>query len=113
MKITILIDNITRPTPRSKILPVVLDELNHIGVSDRDITVVIALGTHRYMTNREIVEDLGREVVNRVEVINHEWENSSNFVDLGRTENGTPVMINKKVYESDFIIGVGSVVPHV
>ena len=63
---------ITRPTPRERIIPVLLDELNQAGVPDKDITVLISLGTHRYMTNQEIEECYGKEVVERIAVVNHE-----------------------------------------
>jgi len=51
MKVVIIADDITRPTPRERIIPVLLDELNQAGVPDKDITVLISLGTHRYMSN--------------------------------------------------------------
>lgn len=50
MKVTIIVaDNMTRSIPREKILPVIINELNDVEVDDDDITVVIALGIHRYM----------------------------------------------------------------
>lgn len=112
MKVVILVDDITRPTPQDRILPILLDELNKAGISDKDISVLIALGTHRYMTDEEIVQHCGQETMNRVEIINHEWKNSHNFVNLGSTKKGTPVVVNRKVFEADYIIGIGSIVPH-
>ena len=52
-KVVILADDITRLTPVIEILPHVLNEINMGGVSDKDITLVIALGTHRPMTQDE------------------------------------------------------------
>jgi len=112
MKVVIVADDITRATPRDKIIPVLLDELNNAGVSDDDITVVIALGTHRYMTNEEILKCFGNEVVKRVRIVNHEWMDPSKLVYVGTTKRGTPVYVNRLVYESDFVIGVGSIIPH-
>lgn len=112
MKVAILIDDLTRPTPQNRILPVLLNELNQAGVKNKDILVMIALGTHRYMTESEITERVGKEVAKRVEIVNHEWKDKDNFVNLGTTEIGTPVVVNKKVCEVDYIIGVGSIVPH-
>jgi len=112
MKVTIVIDDLTRPTPQERILPVILKELSQVGVKDQDITVIIALGTHEYMTPEEISERVGKEIFNRVAVINHEWKNEHIFVSLGRTGMGSSVQLNKKAYESDYLMGVGSIVPH-
>lgn len=112
MEVAILVDDLTRPTPQNRILPILLDELHDAGIKDKDITVIIALGTHRYMTKEEITQRYGKEVINRVEVINHEWKNNDNFINLGSTEKMTPVIVNKRVYQADYVIGVGSIVPH-
>jgi lactate racemase len=112
MKVVILADDFTRPTPRKPILRILLDELNVAGVPDDDITVIIALGTHRYMTEEEILDCFGEEIVSRVEVINHEWMDQDKLIDLGTTKNGTPILINRPAYEADFLIAVGSIVPH-
>jgi len=112
MKVVIAVDDMTRPTPQKRILPVLLDELDSAGIKDKDITVIIALGTHRYMDKLEMVEHLGSKVVERVEVVNHEWKDNNNFINMGSTEKSTPVIVNKRVVETDYIIGVGSIVPH-
>ncbi|MEM4519535.1 MAG: nickel-dependent lactate racemase [Sulfolobales archaeon] len=112
MKVVIVADDITRATPRDKILPVLLNELNKAGIPDNDITVVIALGTHRYMTDEEILKCFGREVVRRIKIVNHEWLDNDKLIYVGTTRNGTPVYANKLVYEADFVIGVGSIIPH-
>lgn len=112
MKVAIVVDDMTRPTPRDKILPVIINELNGAGVSNNDITVVIALGTHRYMNREEILRYIGKEVVERVRVVNHEWMDPDKLVMIGRTESGIPVYVNRIVYESDLVIGIGSIAPH-
>ncbi len=111
-KAVILADDNTRLTPTDKIIPVLLDEMNAAGVKDEQITVIIALGTHRFMTEPEILEKFGAEVVKRVTIKNHDYKNPASLIDLGKTPNGTSVWINREVYEADFKIGVGSIVPH-
>ena len=112
MKVMILVDDFTRPTPRKTILRILLDELNDAGIPNEDITVMVALGTHRYMTDEEIRGCVGEENYSRVRAINHEWMDKANLIDLGRTESGTPIKVNRLAYESDFLIAVGSIVPH-
>jgi nickel-dependent lactate racemase len=112
MKVVIMADDITRPTPRERTLPPLLDGLNEAGIPDRDITVLIALGTHRYMSEEEIERCFGKRLTARVTILNHEWKNEANFIYLGSTPRGIPVSINKIAYEADYLIGVGSIVPH-
>jgi nickel-dependent lactate racemase len=107
-KVVIVADDNTRLTPTDKIIPVLLDELNAAGVADGQITVVIALGTHRFMTDAEILAKFGSETVRRVRVENHDYKNPAKLVELGTTANGTYVAVNREAYEADFKLGVGS-----
>ncbi|MGQ9623560.1 MAG: nickel-dependent lactate racemase [Candidatus Caldatribacteriaceae bacterium] len=112
MKVVIVGDDLTRATPREKIFPVLLDELNRGGVPDRDITVLIGLGTHRYMTQEEIEKSFGKETTERVFVLNHEWKEPQNLVRMGSTPGGVPIEVNRLALEADFLIAVGSIIPH-
>ncbi|MGQ9473577.1 MAG: lactate racemase domain-containing protein [Candidatus Caldatribacteriaceae bacterium] len=112
MKVVIVSDDLTRATPREKIFPILLDELNKSGVSDKDITVLIGLGTHRYMTREEIEKCFGRETAERIVILNHEWQEPQNLVKIGVTPSGIPIEVNKIALEADFLIAVGSIVPH-
>jgi nickel-dependent lactate racemase len=111
-RVVIAADDLTRQTPNALILPLVLDELNRGGVSDAQVTVLIALGTHRAMTAGEIERHFGAEAVRRVKVINHAWQDPDQLVDLGTTPNGTLIQISKVALEADYLIGLGGIVPH-
>ncbi len=111
-KVVIVADDNTRQTPTDLILPVLLDELNAAGVPDRAVTLIIALGTHRFMTDGEILAKFGPDTVRRIEIKNHPYKDPSALVDLGSTPNGTRILVNREVCEADFKIGVGSIVPH-
>ncbi|KYH41339.1 MAG: hypothetical protein AYL32_006240 [Candidatus Bathyarchaeota archaeon B26-2] len=111
-KTVILCDDFTRPTPAYRIMPLLLDRLNSVGIRDEDIKIVMALGTHRPMRREEIVKKIGKEAFERVEVINHDWKDSSLLVDLGRTPYGTPITVNRHVVDAEIKIGVGYIVPH-
>lgn len=111
-KIVFVADDITRDTPAEIIVPILLDECNAAGVPDGDITIVIALGTHRSMTDEEILQKFGEDAVRRVAIRNHPFRDIGAHVDLGTTKNGGPIHINREVFEADFKIGIGSIVPH-
>lgn len=108
----ILCDDMTRPTPVHRILPHVLNELNLAGIRDSAITIIMANGTHRPMTQLEILTRVGEDVAARVEVVNHDYRNRSELVSWGNTRSGVPIWINRRVAAAGLVLGVGSIVPH-
>ncbi len=106
----IVTSDITRPTKDHVIVPVILDELNHAGIPDNKIKVIIARGQHRKMSKDEIVAKLGREVVDRVRVTQHDPDN--NLIYLGDTERGNKIFVNREVAQADLKISTGNIVPH-
>jgi nickel-dependent lactate racemase len=108
----IIADDLTRQTPVRVIIPAVLEELNAAGLDDGDISVLIALGTHRPMTSREIEDRFGPEVTGRVPVRNNPWADPAQLADLGVTPNGTPIHVGRQAVEAELLIGLGSIVPH-
>jgi len=111
-KTVIVGDDGTRPTPTDRIVPPLLDELNAGGVTDDDIFLVIATGTHRSMSKNEIVAKYGRAVTDRVRVVNHDCMDQDNLVSCGRTRRGADIRVNEAVLDADVRVGVGNIVPH-
>lgn len=97
-KIAILVDDLTRPTPAGAILSLLVDELEKRGVRDRQIQVIIALGTHRAMDEREIKQRFGERIVNRLSITNHDFVSEEGLVRMGKTKLGIPISINRDVY---------------
>jgi nickel-dependent lactate racemase len=110
-KLLIIVDDITRPTPVDKILPILLEELE-VERKRIEVTILIALGTHRKMTQAEIEGRIGHEITASYPVLNHEWDDESALIDLGVTPNGTPIKVNRLIQEADLCLGVGIIVPH-
>jgi nickel-dependent lactate racemase len=108
-QVVIVTSDHTRPCPNEAVLPPLLTELNRAGVPDEQITIVIALGLHRMMTEAELRKSVGDEVFQRVRVINHDVDD---VVFLGTTSRGTPVELFRPVVEADFRICVGNVEFH-
>jgi len=110
--VVILGDDRTRFTPQDRIIPIVLEELNAAGVPDNQIKIIIAYGTHRAMTDDEIEEKFGRELMSRIEIKGHECLDHDRLIDKGVTRRGTRIFVNKEYMEADIRIGIGSVCPH-
>ena len=110
-RILIIIDDKTRATPQSLILPLLV---RHIlaKVPDADITFLIANGTHVPMSPEEIAERVGGDIARQYRFVNHDCTKVEDLVDLGTTPNGTPIQINRLATEADLVLAVGGVVPH-
>ena len=111
-RVLIVADDMTRPTPQRLLLPPLLRELEAAGVPAGRVTVLIALGTHRPMTRVEIEGHFGSEITARCSIFNHEYGDPAMLAPCGSTADGTPILVNRRVREADFVIGVSSIVPH-
>jgi nickel-dependent lactate racemase len=110
--VLILVDDYTRPTPTQKILPRLIRGLEHSGIKREGIRFLIASGTHRPMTEEEILKKFGKEIPKQYLILNHHWWDSAQMVYLGETPSGIPIHINRLVEEVDLVIGIGQIVPH-
>ncbi|HHZ00099.1 MAG TPA: nickel-dependent lactate racemase, partial [Tissierellia bacterium] len=108
-KVVIITSDITRPVPSHKIIPTILDELYEAGVKKEDISVVLALGSHRRHTEEEKIRLLGERVYNEVKCIDSD---ADDCVRMGVTSSGTPVDIFRLVAEADRRICVGNIEYH-
>jgi len=111
-KVCIISDDNTRMTPVPLILRELLPRIEGAGVPRENIFIVMALGSHRYMTQEEMVSKLGQDIFDRYRVYNSEFENPDQLVQVGSSELGTPIRVFAPAMEADVRIGIGSVVPH-
>ena len=113
MKVCIIIDDGSRPTPVALIYPQVLAELKRGGVHEADITVIPAIGLHRGMSEGEVRQRLGIEPNSPLHFVNPECDDFNSMIHLGTTSRGTQVWLNRQVVEADFIISIGCIEPHI
>jgi nickel-dependent lactate racemase len=105
----LVVDDNTRATPVALILDQVVPALESGGLDRSGMTVVVALGSHRPMSGKELSDKLGTWG-ERLKVVQHDHNN--HLVDLGSTESGIPVSINREVVEAGLVVGCGMVTPH-
>ena len=101
-----------QPTSHRKIsIKLILQELYDAGVKKEDILLICSNGLHRKNTEKEIRGVLGDELffefIHTGQIINHDSEDYEHLVDLGKTPQGDPVIMNKYVYDSDFAVLIG------
>jgi len=109
--VLIAVDDYTRTTPTETALPLVLDELNCAGLADEAISIILAGGSHRPMTDEEIERKLGPEIRCRFKVLPHDREHQGELVTIGKLE-GCPLDIRKEAARADLIVGIGHITPH-
>lgn len=111
-RILIIINDATRPTPTSAMLSALLPVCErHVAL--HDIILLVATGAHRAPTEAEYEQILGpmyRQL--RPHCTYHDSRDPAQLATLGTTRNGTPITLNKHVFEVDRIIVTGSVEPH-
>lgn len=112
MRVTIAVDDSSRTTQTDLMLPLVLAELREAGVSRDDITILIALGTHRPMTTEEIGQKYTPEVVANYRVVNPDWKDKRCYKEVGLSSRGFPIRVRSEVSDADYVIGVGQTIAH-
>jgi lactate racemase len=109
---TIVINDVTRPCPTQLLVEELLLELADAGLTDAQITLLVATGNHRPNTADELQEMLGPDLVARLRAVNHDGTNPDQLVLLGQTPGGVPLEVNRLVVETDLTILTGIVTPH-
>lgn len=100
-KITLVISDMTRFWMRQDlVIPHIITYLNESGIEDKDITILIANGTHLPAPKSEIEQLVTKEIADRIQVVNHECE-SEDLLYVGTTSRGTtvelhPLVVNQK-----------------
>jgi nickel-dependent lactate racemase len=111
-RVMIVHTDITRATPNDRILPVILQELESLGVARKDISLLNGLGTHRPQTDVELRAMLGDWIVESYRCLQHDCNDDQNLVSLGETAHGHPVRINRFYMEADVRMLTGFIEPH-
>ena len=111
--VAILVSDVTRAWQRNdETIPILMDYLNAVGIGDDQVTIIIAVGAHRFNTEEEFIQLCSAEVCHRVRVVNHDCRDEDNLVYLGKTSRGTEVSVNKIMHEADKVIMTGGVIYH-
>jgi nickel-dependent lactate racemase len=80
-KITIVVDDLSRPTPVYRVLPMLINRIRNVD-KQIEISIIVATGTHGQSTRR-----------------------------IGMSSYKTPVFVNRTVLAADLVIGIGGVYP--
>ncbi len=107
--VAITISDITRPVPNKQFLPPMLKILNRCGIADGNIVIIIGTGMHRHSTPEELELLVGREILSRIEVLDHDAHDPATLV---RVSDEPPVSVCRRFAEADFRIVTGYIEAH-
>lgn len=108
----IVISDITRNIPYRIILPPILKVLDVAGVEKKNIKLLVAIGSHRVNTEKELRLMVGDDIFKEYNIITHDCLDDSVNVEIGRTKDGNKIKINRNFIDSDLKILTGGIVPH-
>jgi lactate racemase len=108
--VAIAISDITRPTPNHILVPLLIEELNHVPLEN--FVIINGTGTHRDQTRDEFIQMLGEWVVDNIRIVNNQCHEKETLVNVGESSFGCDVYLNKDYVEADFKIVTGFIEPH-
>ncbi len=111
-KVCIVSSDATRPVPSNLILEALIDELNAYGIEDNQITILIAIGLHRASYEDELERILGKNLKNRIKVVDHQANDKDSLIYIGKLTDKDPILINRHYFTADLKILTGYVEPH-
>ncbi len=110
-KVVVIVNDLTRSTPTPLLLPPLLERLEVLGLGPEEVTVVVATGTHRGMTDEETISVVSQDIWDRYPVINHDCD-APDLVSFGHLSTGNELLVNRTVAEADLRIAIGEVLLH-
>ena len=95
--VSIVISDITRPTPNHILVPLLIEELNH--VPRENFVIINGTGTHRDQTRDELIQMLGEDIVNSVKIVHNHCSEKESLAKVGHSQYGCDVYLNKAYVE--------------
>ncbi len=108
--VLIVASDATRATGSAQIINLLVRRLIQNGIGANDIAIIFATGIHRGVRPEEKKELLTPFIAQRTRIIDHDANDPSSLIELGTTDGGTPIKVNRALKEFDKVIltsGVG------
>lgn len=112
-RVVVVVSDITRLWIKSHIfLEPIIDYLNILGFKDENISILIALGSHRPSTEGEKEAIVGKGIYQRIKIYDHNSYDTRGLTYIGDSSYNTPIYINNRILEADRVILTGGIVYH-
>jgi nickel-dependent lactate racemase len=108
-RVLIVTSDATRATGSAQIVNLLVRRLIQNGVSAGDIAIIFATGIHRHVRPEEKAELLTPFIAQRIRTIDHDAYDPAHLIELGVTEDGTQVEVNRALKDFGKVILTGAV----
>lgn len=107
--VLIVASDATRATGSPQIINLLVRRLIEAGVSPGDIAIIFATGIHRPVRDDEKAELLTPFIAQRIHTIDHDAYDQSELLQLGTSEHGSPIEVNRALRDFSKVILTGAV----
>ncbi len=107
--VLVVVSDATRATASAQVVNLLARRLIQLGVAPSDLRLIFATGIHRPTTAQEKNELLSPFITQRLRTLDHDADDATQHVELGVTERGTPIELNRALVEHDHVILTGAV----
>jgi len=119
-KVLLVVPDGTRSTGAGQIVNLIVRRLIANGTTPDKISILVANGIHRRMSDDELSALLTPFIVQRLNIFQHEARDlmsvagleSAKIKGFGKTTGGLPIELNSRITECDKLIAVGGVTFH-
>lgn len=108
--VAVPVSDITRYSATERFLTPLLGETDAAGIPRKRVSVFIARGTHRALSDAELLAVVGPEISSGIRVVQSDPDGET--IRLGVTSRGTPVRISRALMEHDRIVLTGTITFH-
>lgn len=110
--VVIVVPDATRAAGVERIVSLYLRRLTALGLTNKQISMLVGGGIHRPPTQFEIQTIAGVEAAQEFPIYPHDANDHSTLVALGTTSRGTPVELNRRLVDADYVLVVGGITFH-
>ncbi|HZB45923.1 MAG TPA: nickel-dependent lactate racemase [Pyrinomonadaceae bacterium] len=107
--VLVVVSDATRATGSAQVVHILVRRLIQLGVAPYDLRIIFATGIHRRVTREEKGELLSPFIVQRVRTLDHNAADESRHVSLGETERGTPIELDRALFDHAHVVLTGAV----
>ncbi len=111
-RVLVVVSDATRATASAQVVNLLARRLIQLGVAPADLRIIFATGIHRAPTAQEKNELLTPFITQRLRTLDHDASDATQHVNLGTTERGTPIEVNRALVEHDHVILTGGISFH-
>jgi lactate racemase len=107
--VLIVCSDATRATGSAQIINLLVRRLIENGIQPGNIAIIFATGIHRAVRAEEKIELLTSFIAQRIRTINHDAYDPAQIMQIGTTERGAPIEVNRALQEFSKVIVTGGV----